>query len=398
MKTNKPLEGVRVLAVSQYGAGPYGTLHLADLGAEVIKIEDRSLNGDVSRSVTPYAADGDSLYFQSLNRNKKSITLNLKSDKGQELFRRLVKKSDVVFNNLRGDVPQKLGLQYEALKEVNPEIVTCSLSGFGTRGSMRSEPAYDYLLQAMLGHMSLTGDPEGPPEKYGVSMIDFSTGIMAAFAIMAGLFQAKTQGRGCDLDVSLFDTSASLLNYLAVWALNRDFTPGKTKHSAHPTLVPSQMFQTKDGYLVVMCNKEKFFPLLCEIMNLPEVAADPRYRDFPARFENKASLVDKLSEVFKRDKTATWLEKFRGKIPAAPVQTVQEALKHPLLAERDMIVQIDHPQLGVLKAMGTPVKFLGFKPTYKAAPTLGEHNEEILGGLLGIDSETLKELENQKVI
>lgn len=192
----KPLEGVRILAVSQYGAGPYGMLHLADLGAEIIKIEDRQTGGDVSRSVIPYAEDGDSLYFQAFNRNKKSITLNLKSDQGRVLFRRLVEKSDGVFNNLRGDVPARLGLTYEHLRAINPRVVCCSLSGFGTSGSMNSEPAYDYLLQAMQGHMSLTGAPDGPPEKYGISMIDFSTGVMAALGMMVGLFQSRLRGRG----------------------------------------------------------------------------------------------------------------------------------------------------------------------------------------------------------
>lgn len=394
----KPLEGVRVLSVSQYGAGPYATVHLADLGAEVIKIEDPHTGGDVSRSVIPYAEQGDSLYFQAFNRNKKSVTLDLKADAGQALFRRLAAKSDAVFNNLRGDVPGKLGLTYERLKDVNPRIVSCSLSGFGTSGSMQAEPAYDYLLQAMLGHMSLTGDPSGPPEKYGISMIDFSTGMMAAFGLMVGLFRAKTHGEGGDVDVSLFDTAASVLNYLAIWNLNKGYVPQKTAHSAHPSLVPSQLFPTRNGHIVVMCNKEKFFPALCRAIGAPHLAEEPRYRSFASRLEHKETLVAELIVIFEREDTAFWLEKLQGIVPAAPVNSVEEAMKHPLLRERDMIVSVDHPSFGEVRMIGTPVKLTGEKPTYKAAPALGADNEEVYGGLLGLSRAELDRLAAERVI
>ncbi|MFC3770879.1 CaiB/BaiF CoA transferase family protein [Paenibacillus sp. GCM10012303] len=394
----KPLEGIRVLSISQYGAGPYATLHLADLGAEVIKIEDPHTGGDVSRSVIPYAEQGDSLYFQALNRNKKSVTLDLKSETGRALFRQLAAKSDAVFNNLRGDVPAKLGLTYQQLKDVNPRIVTCSLSGFGTTGSMRAEPAYDYLLQAMLGHMSLTGEPSSPPEKYGVSMIDFSTGMMAALGLMVGLFRAKSQGEGCDIDVSLFDTAASVLNYLAIWNLNKGYVPQKTAHSAHPSLVPSQLFPTKDGHIVIMCNKEKFFPALSQAIGAPHLAEDARYVNFESRFAHKDSLVAELIAIFAREKTAYWLEKLQGVVPAAPVNTVDEALKHPLLRERDMIVNVAHPGFGDVSMIGTPIKITGEKPNYLAAPALGANNEEIFGGLLGLSRSELERLNAERVV
>jgi len=394
----KPLEGIRILSVSQYGAGPFGTLHLADLGAEIIKIEDRPSKGDVSRSVIPYAEDGDSLYFQAFNRNKKSITLNLKSAKGRAMFHQLVEKSDGVFNNLRGDVPVKLGLTYEQLKSVNPRIVTCSLSGFGTSGSMKAEPAYDYLLQAMVGHMALTGAPGGIPEKYGISMIDFSTGLMAALGLMVGLFQSRIRGVGCDVDVSLFDTSASMLNYLAIWNLNRGYTPERTAWSSHPSLVPSQMFPSQDGHLVVMCNKEKFFPILCEVLGAPELATDERFSNFSARLKNKDVLIPLLVDLFRRQPTAYWLAGLSGKVPAAPVNTVEEALRHPLMAERNMVVEARHPRQGPLRMMGTPVKISGFTPSYNAAPALGQQNAEIYGELLGLSAEELASLEAENVI
>lgn len=394
----KPLEGVRILAVSQYGAGPYAMLHLADLGAEIIKIEDPHTQGDVARRVIPHAEDGDSLYFQAFNRNKKSVTLDLKSEAGKKIFRNLVAKSEAVFNNLRGDVPAKLGLTYEVLRAVNPEIVCCSLSGFGTTGSMKAEPAYDYLLQAMLGHMSVTGDPAGPPEKYGVSMIDFSSGIMAALGLMVGIYQAKVRGRGCDVDVSLFDTSASLLNYLAIWNLNAGYQPRKTAWSAHPSLVPSQMFPSRDGFLVVMCNKEKFFPRLCEILGVPELAEDDRFQSFTSRLEHRDILIEALMVCFRKEDTAFWLAKLSGQVPAAAVSSVEEAMQHPLLKERKMIVDVPHPRYGSLRMMGNPIKVSDSETTYEAGPALGAHNREVFGAILGLGEDELRQLQAEGTI
>ncbi|MBP1947085.1 CaiB/BaiF CoA transferase family protein [Virgibacillus litoralis] len=395
---NKPLEGLRIISLSQYGAGPYATLQLADLGAEVIKIEQKSTNGDVSRQVIPYAENGDSLFFQSLNRNKKSITLDVKSEKGREIFYELVRESDAVFNNFRGDVPEKLGITYEQLKHINPQIVTCSLSGFGTSGSLRSEPAYDYLLQAKLGHMSLTGEPEGVPSKYGLSIIDFSTGMMAALGLMVGIYQAKSKGIGSDIDVSLYDTAASVMNYIATWHLNRDYEPKRTGYSAHPTLVPSQLFPTKDGNVVVMCNKEKFFQILCERLGKPELAEDGRYKDFENRFKNKETLTPKLISLFKEKDTKYWIDKLKGKVPIAPVNTVKEALEDPFIKEREMIVEYEHPTFGLLKMLGTPIKVKDYKPEYKAGPSMGEHNTDIYQNLLNLTPEEIKALQNDSTI
>lgn len=394
----KPLEGMRILAVSQYGAGPFATLHLADLGAEIIKIEDPATNGDVSRSVIPYAENNDSLFFQSLNRNKKSISLNLKSEEGRTIFHELVKKSDAVFNNLRGDVPEKLKINYEHLKDVNPKIVTCSLSGFGTYGSMAKEPAYDYLLQAMNGHMSLTGEPGGPPSKYGLSIIDFSTGMMAALGLMVGIYQAKEHGIGSDIDVSLFDTSLSVVNYLAIWHLNKGYEPKRTANSAHPTLVPSQQFDTEDGNVVVMCNKEKFFTILCEELGMPELVGNQNFKNFESRFENKEELIGILSQLFKTNKTEYWLKKLKGKVPIAPVNSVAEALRQPLIEERKMIVEVDNPTFGTIKMLGSPIKVSNHDPTYLSGPSLGEHNQEIYGDLLGYDLKYIEQLKGNEII
>jgi len=394
----KPLEGLTILAITQYGAGPFAMLHLADLGANVIKIEDRHSQGDMARRVIPYSENNDSLFFQTFNRNHKSITLDLKSAKGKEIFHRLVEKADAVFNNLRGDVPEKLGITYSDLGKINPSIVCCSLSGFGTNSSMKHHPAYDYLFQAMLGHMSLTGEPGGPPTKYGISMMDFSTGVMAALGLMVGIFQAKIKGIGSDVDVSLFDTSASFLNYLATWHLNKGYEPERTTQSAHPTLVPSQLFATKDGNLVIMCNKEKFFPILCEKLGVPELAEDQDFQDFQGRYTNKNRLIPILIEIFKKKTTDEWMNLLSGYVPAAPVNTVKEAMEHPLMTEREMIVHVEHENFGDMKMLGTPIKVSSHRPEYKPGPKLGENNEEVYKEVLGMTEDEIEELQERGVI
>lgn len=392
MKNLKPLEGVRILAITQYGAGPYSLSLLADLGAEIIKIEDPNSKGDISRFVIPYAENEDSLFFQTFNRNKKSITIDLKTAEGREVFEDLVKVSDAVFNNLRGDVPEKLRLKYEDLKHLNPRIVTCSLSGFGTTSSMAKEPAYDYLLQAMNGHMDLTGEPGGLPTKYGLSVIDFSSGMMAALGVMVGIFQAKMQGKGTDVDVSLFDTSISLLNYLAVWHLNKGYKPERTASSAHPTLVPSQLFETANGHIIIMCNKEKFYRILCENLERADLITDTRFANFDLRFKNKEALIAILSNIFKTAETAHWLDLLKGKVPIAPVNTIEEALKQDLVYERDMIVEVDSKNFGPIQMIGSPIKLSTHNPTYHEAPALGQDNYVVFEEILNYSPEKIKEL------
>ncbi len=238
------LKGMRILAVEQFGAGPFGTLHLADLGAEVIKIENPHAGGDISRSVPPFTGDQDSLYFQSFNRNKRSLTLDLKHPDGRQIFEDLVRVSDAVFSSLRGDQPEALGLTYEHLKAVNPKIVCCALTGYGMTGPRKAEPAYDYLMQAYAGWMSLTGEPGSPPAKSAFSVVDFSAGLVAMTGMLSGIIRARETGIGCDVDVSLLDTAVSMLNYVAIWTLNRDFAPERLSASAHPSIVPSQVFET----------------------------------------------------------------------------------------------------------------------------------------------------------
>jgi crotonobetainyl-CoA:carnitine CoA-transferase CaiB-like acyl-CoA transferase len=251
------LSGLRVIAVEQYGAGPYGSMQLADLGAEVIKIENPADGGDMSRHVGPFFfGDGersdDSQFFHRFNRNKKSITLDLKKPQAGQVLHRLAANADALIDNLRGDLPAKLGLTYAALAPANPKIVCAHLSAYGRNGSRGHWPGYDYLMQAEAGYLSLTGDPDGPPARMGLSIVDLMTGLFAAFALVSGVLAARESGEGRDLDVSLFDTAVQNLAYLATWYLNAGHVQGREPRSGHPALVPSQLYRTRDGFIFIM--------------------------------------------------------------------------------------------------------------------------------------------------
>jgi crotonobetainyl-CoA:carnitine CoA-transferase CaiB-like acyl-CoA transferase len=393
-----PLENVRILALSQFGAGPFGTQVLADLGAEIIKIEDPEVGGDVSRYVPPYLAEQDSLYFQSFNRGKKSVTINLRHPDGQGVFRDLVRVSDAVFNNVRGDQPDKLGLTYAALRDVNPRIVCCSLSGFGSTGPRAAEPGYDYLIQGYAGYMAVTGEPDGPPGKCGVSVIDFAGGYAAMLALMVALFDAQRTGVGREVEVSLMDTAVSMLSYFATWTLNRDWTAGRTSDSGHQTLVPAQNFPTEDGWIVIFCAKEKFWTRLVEIMGLPELARDPRFASFPDRLRHKEALIPLLRERFRTRSTHEWLALLRGHVPCAPVNSVSEALEDEQVLAREMIIDVEHPHFGTIREVATPIKTEGVLARPAPAPRLGEHTDSILRDVLSYGDRTIAALRSKGAI
>ena len=388
-----PLADVRVLAFTQLGAGPFGLMMLADLGADVIKVEDPTTAGDEARRVPPFddAAAHDGLYFQALNRGARSITLDLRVPEARDVLHRLVARADVVYNNLRGDLPAKLGLDYAALGRVNPKLVCCSLSGFGRTGPRAGDPGYDYLLQAYAGFMSLTGEPDGPPTKCGVSVVDFSGGILSALAVMIGLHRARATGVGCDLDVSLLDTAVAMLNYMAAWALNRDWRPQRLPDGAHQSLVPSQTFRTADGWLVLMCMKEKFWARLAERMGLARLTADPRFRTFADRLAHRAELVALLVPEFARRTTAEWLERLRGHVPVAPVYDVEETLRDEHVLAREMVVEVEHAVFGRMRETGCPIKMAGVRPRYAPASALGADTAAVLAEV-GIDGEAIDAL------
>jgi crotonobetainyl-CoA:carnitine CoA-transferase CaiB-like acyl-CoA transferase len=373
------LDGLRIVSVSQFGAGPFGTQLLADLGAEVIKVEDPGVGGDVARQVGPYAADGDSLYFQSFNRGTRSITLDLAHPDGQAVLRDLARVSHAVYNNVRGDLPARLGLTYAALRDVNPALVCCSLSGFGTTGPRAAEPAFDYLIQGYAGWMSVTGEPDAPPGKCGVSVIDFAGGYASMAALLAGLWDAQRTGVGRDIDISLLDTAVSMLSYFAIWTLNRDWRAERIPDSGHQSLVPAQNFPTRDGWIVIFCNKEKFWRALIESLDLPEVGGDPRFASFADRLAHKAALIPLLTARFRERTTEEWLARLRGRVPCAPVNTLAEALQDEQVRARGMIVEVEHPKFGTLREVASPVR-AATPPS--PAPRLGQHTEEILRELL----------------
>jgi len=396
--TRPPLDGLRILAVSQFGAGPFGTQMLADLGADIIKIEDPGVGGDSARYVPPFQGEGDSPYFQSFNRGKRSVSLNLRHPDGQGVFHDLVRVSDAVFNNARGDLPDKLGLTYDVLKEINPRVVCCSLTGYGRTGPRAAEPAFDYLVQGYAGYMAVTGEPDGPPGKCGVSVIDFAGGYAAMVGLMVGLFDAQRTGVGRDVDVSLLDTAVSMLSYFAVWTLNRDWIAERTRNSAHQTIVPAQNFATRDGWIVVFCNKDKFWQALIARMGLPELGQDPRFSGFPERLTHKAELVAILQARFVEKTTAEWLALLRGHVPCAPVNTVAQALDDEQVRAREMIVEVDHPHFGRIREVASPIRTDGENRSPAPAPGLGEHTEAILTEILGYGSQTIARLRADGVI
>ncbi len=393
-----PLSGMRIIAVEQYGAGPFGTQHLADLGAEVIKIENPADGGDVGRLVGPYFfGPKDSHFFQSFNRNKKSFSLNLKTEEGREVFHDLVRSADGVTNNLRGDLPEKLGVTYDQLKEFNPAIVCAHLTAYGREGSRKAWPGYDYLMQAEAGYLSLTGEPDAPPSRFGVSIIDMMTGVTSMFSLLAGIIQARETGVGCDADVCLYDVAMHNLSYVGTWYLNEGVVQGREPRSGHPSLVPSQLFKTSDGWIFIMCNKEKFWGVLSEVVGKPEWADDPELNSFDVRLKNREKVTQLLDEVLSTAKTEEWIKKFGGRVPISPVYNVGEALENPFAEERGAILEQTYPDGKKVRTPACPVRFPGVDYPKSVCPEIGANTEEILLGL-GYGPEKLESLKSKKVI
>ncbi len=390
-----PLAGVRILAVEVYGAGPFGTAHLADLGAEVIKIESRAGGGDVSRAVGPqFLGEDDSVFFQSLNRNKKSLTLDLKHPRGRQILAKLAATADGLLSNLRGDQSEKLGLRHRDLAHANPRLVCAHLSAYGRDGSRRSWPGYDYLMQGEAGFLSLTGEPEGPPARMGLSIVDYSTGTTCALALLAGILEARRTGRGRDLDVSLYDVAMHLLNYPAAWYLNEGLATGRAPRSAHPFIVPSQLYRTNDGWLFVMAQTQRFWELLCDKLERADLKA--RYPDFAARREHRDALTKILDAEFGKRSTQDWLARLRGTIPCGPVYDMAQALENPYFLERGGVQVFDHPDKPGCKLVASPFR-LGEPLPANPAPKLGEHTEALLAEL-GYGEAEIARLKQDKIV
>ena len=374
-----PLSGLRILTFENFGAGPFGSMYLADFGAEVIKIENRDQGGDATRGMGPFfLGEHDSHFYQTFNLNKKSLTLNLKHAEGQQVFRRLVATSDVVMNNLRGDQPGKLGLEYSTLAAVNPRVVCAHLSAYGRDNERKGWPGYDYLMQAEAGYLHLTGEPDTPPARMGLSIVDYMTGITTAMAILAALLGVARTGKGCDIDVSLFDVALHQLTYPGNWYLNEGHRTTRLPRSSHPSAVPVQLLRTRDGWIFVMCMTQKFWDALLGALGRPEIGADPRFASSEARRAHRDELTTVLDSALGEDTTANWLERLRGLLPVAPVHDLSEALDNPFAAAVGMVRTVPHPRRANFRVLANPVKLDGQRPPSRSAPELGADTETLL--------------------
>lgn len=375
----KPLAGTRVLTLEQFGAAPYGTMYLADLGAEVIKVENPATGGDPSRSVGPHMVGSDSHYYHTWSINKDSVALDIKSGEGRTKFEELVASADALVNNLRGDQPEKLRLQYKDLAHINPRIVCLHISGYGRDNERRSWPGYDYLMQGEAGLMDLTGEPDGPPCRSGQSMIDFMTGVVGMLGMVSCLHRARTSGVGCDVDVSLFDVALHQLSYAATWYLNEGVASTRQPRGAHLSLTPVQTFSTADGWIYIMCMTEKFFEKLCEVIGAPEIATDRRFTSLSARLENRAELTRELDARFKLATTAQWLGRLAGQVPAGPILTVQDALDSEFVDIIGMIRNLPLPGRDDFRVLANPIRIDGSRLEQRPSPALGAGNEKYFG-------------------
>jgi hypothetical protein len=376
------LKNLKILSIEQYGAGPFGTQFLVDLGAEVIKIETPQMGGDIARTVGPSRIKGlpedvSSVFFQGLNRGKKSITLDLNHSAGFEVFQKLVSSADAVTHNLRGDVPEKLGLTYDNLKKFNPRIICVHLTGYGRLGERANWPGYDYLMQAETGYFHLTGEPNSAPARAGLSLIDLMTGGLASLSLLAGVISAKECGHGRDIDISLFDVSLYNLNYIGHWFLNEGIETGRLDRSAHASLTPCQTYKTSDGWIYIMCNKEKFWKLLCEKISRLDLITDSRFITFKERLENRDILTKILDEILMKKNTSAWMKIFKEYVPAAPILTVKEALNNPWVLNQNRIETIETPGNSSFKYISPPIRYAD-QPKVTLAPSFGANTEEIL--------------------
>ncbi|WP_417608646.1 CaiB/BaiF CoA transferase family protein [Parasphingorhabdus sp.] len=397
MSVKQPLKGFRVLSAEQYGAGPYGTMFLAQLGADVIKIEPPK-GGDTARHVGPHwLRDQESLYFQSFNLNKRSLTLDLRSEQGIEILHKLAKDAHVVANNLRGDVPAKIGLDYESLKAVNPAIVCAHVSAYGRDNERAKWPGYDYLMQAEAGFCALTGEPDGPPVRFGLSMVDFMSGTQMAVGLLAALLDAQRSGEGCDVDVDLLSAAVHQTSYPALWYMNEGDVTERAPRGAHPSATPSQMFKASDGWMFVMAQIPKFWPILCERIGQADLITDPRFDSPAKRLENRAELSPLLDAVFSTQPVAHWLELLQGYMPVAPVYNLDQALDNPWLETIGMRDTVSHPDNAAMDVLSSPIKLNGERLPNKAGPLLGADSDAILAEA-GYDEDAIAKLRASGVI
>jgi len=393
----KALEGIRVLDFTRVLAGPFCTMVLADLGAEVVKVERPGV-GDDSRAFGPFIGQ-ESAYFMSINRNKKSITLNLKDQRAVEIVKKMIPHFDVVVENFRPGVMDRLGLGYESLKELNPRLIYASSSGFGHTGPYSQLPAYDLIVQGMGGIMSITGPDEQHPTKVGSSIADIFAGVFCAIGILAALNHREKTGEGQKVDVSMLDCQVAILEN----AISRYFVTGKIPTpigNRHPSIAPFATFKTQDGFINIAIGNDFIWNRFCNLVGRPELAEDSRFISNEARNNNWEELEPILEEIMAKDNTAAWIEKLRSVgVPCGPINNIEQLVNDPQVLEREMIVEVEHPVAGNLKMPGCPIKMSKTPGKIeKPAPLLGGDNEEILTRFAGLSKEELKTLQEEEVI
>ena len=371
-----PLAGIRIVEVGHMLAGPYCGLLLADMGAEVIKVEPPE--GDIARTVSPHFIGPHNAYFASLNRNKKSVVIDLASATGKAQLEEIVGRSHALITNLRPSAIKKLGLTYESLRRCNERIVCVALTGYGLEGPYADSPAYDYVIQALTGVMALTGDPSAPPTKAGYSAVDNSAGLVAAMGLLAKI----VEGKGGQVDVAMYDVMLSQLNYLAGAALNTGEVVERMPNSSHPYVVPAQIFPTADGWLTLFITHDKFWQKFCHEAGRPEWIADPQFATMASRRQNRDRVLAAIGELLMTAPAAQWVRRLVPLgVVAAQVGTLSEALQSDLTRSRGLVVTLGDPSQG-LRAVASPLKFDGFSPRYGAPPLLDEHREQVLGKTL----------------
>ncbi len=394
----KPLEDLKVLDLTRVLAGPYCAMMLGDMGADVVKVE-RPNSGDDTRRFGPPFVNGESAYFMSVNRSKRSLTLDLKHKLGLGVLRRLIEKADVLLENFRPGQMEAFGLGYEAAKKINPRLIFCSISGYGHTGPQAKLPGYDLIIQGEGGVASLTGDADGPPYKVGTSQADIVAGMMAFQGILLALLTRKENGRGQKIDIGMLDCQVALLTYQAGIYFATGKSPMRTGNR-HPTIVPYETFLCKDGYLNLGCGNDSLWRDFCETAGLEKLTEDPRFRTNPDRVKNVDALREVLEPVMKQRTTEEWIAALRERgIPSGRIQSVQEVCEHPQTRAREMVVELEHPKAGPIRVTGVPIK-LSETPGAVASPppVLGEHTAEVLSDWLGMSAADVEQLRRDGVV